>query len=499
MKVERNAKPTIKKVNIGPEVNSEFSELAPIISADGRRLFFTMGAGNPENFGENHLQDCYFSNRNTNGRWTPPVRFDKPINSSGNDAIAGVLADGVTLFVKNFDHNPVNGLCFAKPDRSGWKITPITIDNYVNTNPLASQCISPEGEFIIFSAETPEGYGGLDLYVSKLIDRATNHYSAPENLGPVLNTPKDDFSPFLAPDGQTLYFSSKGRGGYGDADMFLARRLDNSWINWTAPQNLGPQLNTSGMDAYYTVPASGDVAYCSSSNGNRHMDIYIIRLSDELRPKPVVLVNGTVKSPSGVPLEAKITCKKLSNDSIIATGYSNFFTGKFTLILPVGIQYSIHAENAKYLPYSDNLDLRGAELYREVTASIVLDSIVKGGSITLRNIFFDLDKASLRPESSFELDKLVELMQENKTWQVVIEGHTDSLGSADHNQTLSKQRAESVVAYLTSKGINGARLSATGFGSTQPIAPNDTEEGRQQNRRVVFRILQLAMHSGKEK
>lgn len=490
LRIDKTQRPVIKKINLGPDVNSPFSELNPIISVDGQKLFFTMGVGNPQNLGPEHLQDCYVSLKR-NGHWTQPIPLEPPINTAANDAISGVLADGRTLFIKNYAHNHLNGLCFARPSKSGWTIDSISIDGYQNSNPLATQSISSDGSLILFSAETEEGYGGLDLYVTKLVDRATNHYGKPENLGPVINTAKDDFSPFLAPDGQTLYFSSRGRPGYGDADMYLATRLDDSWINWTAPKNLGPELNTGGMDAYYSIPASGDVAYCSSSNGQNHLDIYMITLSEDLRPHPVVLVTGTVKSPSGTPLEAYITCRKLSNDSLVASMYSSILDGRFALVLPVGIQYSIHAENKQYLPYSDNLDLTNAVLYREVRADIVLDSIIKGGSITLRNIFFDLDKASLRPESHFELDNLADLMKRHNDWDVVIEGHTDSLGTAEHNLTLSQERAATVVQYLIAKGISPKQLTSVGLGATKPVDDNSTEEGRQANRRVVFRIRQL--------
>jgi outer membrane protein OmpA-like peptidoglycan-associated protein/Tol biopolymer transport system component len=486
---ERVRTQTLKKANLGKEINSEYSELSPIISPDGKLLFFTMGVGNPANLGADHLQDGYVSRRTQSGGWSQPINLGLPINSAGNDAISGVSADGSVLFIKNFDYNRVNGLCFAKRTAAGWKIDSITIDNYSNSNTLASQCISPDAKFIVYSAESIEGYGGLDLYVTRQIDASTNHYGTPENLGPVINTAKDDFAPFLASDGQSLYFSSRGHGGYGDADVFVSKRLDDSWVNWTAPKNLGPEINTQGMDAYYSIPASGDIAYYSSSNGTNHMDLYIVSLSDDIRPNPVILVTGKVVNQKGAPLEAAITYTRLLTDTSAAATYSSSLTGHFAVVLPFGYEYALRVESPGYLPYSDNLDLREATMYRELSSVIVLDSIAIGSTITLRNIFFDLDKSTLRPESHFELDRLVELLKHHPKWAVQIEGHTDTLGMEEHNRVLSKSRAEAVAQYLTSKDIDAKRMTSIGLGSSQPVAPNDTEDGRQRNRRVVFRVL----------
>ncbi len=486
-RIER--KPTLKKVNLGPDVNSEYSELSPIISPDGKLLFFTMGIGNPANMGDAHLQDCYVSKRIPNAGWSQPINLGAPINSTGNDAISGVSPDGSVLFIKNFEHNRVSGLCFARHNRNEWKIDSITIDNYSNSNPLSSQCISADFRYIIFSAERQDGYGALDLYVSRVIDPATNHYGAPENLGPVVNSTKDEFAPFLAADGQSLYFSSKGLGGYGDADVFVSKRLDDSWVNWTAPKNLGPELNTTGMDAYYSIPASGDVAYYSSANGANHMDLYIVQLDKDIRPDPVILVTGRVTNKHHQSLEANVACTPMGSDSETVSTVTNVLNGHFAVVLPSGRNYGLRVESPNYLPFSDNLNLNDASLYKEISLTIELDSLQAGNSFVLKNIFFDLDQASLRPDSKYELDKLVGLLRHNLTLTAKIEGYTDTLGTAAHNTQLSLARAEAVVQYLVKAGINNDRLSAVGMGEQDPIAPNSTDEGRQLNRRVVFRVV----------
>jgi OmpA-OmpF porin, OOP family len=487
---QKNIRRKIQKANLGG-VNSNFSELSPIISPDGNLLFFTMGAGHPENMGDQKLQDCYVSRKDRDG-WSKPVNLGAPINSVGNDAISGVSPDGSILFIKNFAHNSLNGLCFARRRKTDWKIDSIFIEGYINKNPLSSQTISTNFQYIIFSAEMPDGYGGLDLYISKLEDPATFRYGRPQNLGPVINTIEDDFTPFLAPDGQSLYFSSKGHRGFGDADMFIAKRLDDSWVNWTSPRNLGPELNTQGMDAYYSIPASGDVAYFSSANNSNRLDLYRVALSDDIRPNPVILVTGKVQSPSKMPLDASIVYATLKDGEVAATLQTNPLNGRFAVVLPYGEHYAVNVNSANYLPYSDNLDLESVSMYREIQTTITLDSVRVGSSVTLNNIFFATNEATLKPESFAELTKLKELLTKNKLWVVQIEGHTDNVGTADYNIALSQARAEAVVKYLVEHGIDQKRLSAKGFGAGQPVADNSTEQGKAQNRRVVFRIMKTS-------
>jgi outer membrane protein OmpA-like peptidoglycan-associated protein len=480
-----------KKENLGKLINSPYSEIAPIISPNGKLLFFTMGIGHPSNQGEEHLQDCYVS-RFQSGRWGVPKNLGIPINSPGNDAISGVSPDGKVLFIKNFYYNHVSGLCFASLDSNGkWRIDPIYIDKFANTNQFTSQCISSNGEFIIISAEMPDSYGGLDLYVCRLKDRKKNLYGAPQNLGPVINTKENDFAPFLASDGKTLYYSTSGKGGYGDADVFITKRLDDSWVNWSAPQNMGPEINTPGMDAYYSIPASGDVAYFSSSNGRNQLDLYKIALSEDQRPAPVTLLSGRVTDRSGKILNAQIICNDIESNSEVARSSTSEDAETFSMVLPAGEHYRFTVESPGYLPYSDEIDLSAQSGFSEPFIEIVLDSIAVGSITTIGDIFFDFNKATLQPESYYSLNKLVEFLKVNSTWIVEIQGHTDSIGTAEFNNKLSLERAQSVVDYLKEKGIAGSRVHAEGFGSLNPVAENSTEEGRRKNRRVAFRIVGL--------
>ncbi len=481
------------KINLGRQINSPFSELAPIISPNGKLLFFTMGRDHPSNLGEDHLQDCYVSHRAQNGSWSAPKNLGLPINSVGNDAISGVSPDGRTLFIKNFIYNPTNGYCFARKDTNGrWNINPITILEYSNSSHLSSQSISVNGDFIVISAERADGYGGLDLYVSRVKDRSKNLYGPLENLGLVLNTNSDEIAPFLAADSKTLYFSSRGRGGFGDADVFMTKRLDDSWVNWSAPKNLGKDINTEGMDAYYSVPASGDVAFFSSSNGNNHLDLYKILLNTDEQPDPVMLLQGEVMNRQGVMIHGSVAITDIQDNINICNSESSEDLGDFSLVLPTGKRYRLSVSAPGYLPFSSEIDLSQTQQFADTTITVILDSVTIGSVATIEDIYFDFNKATLKSESFFSLDKLAELLHSNEHWVVRIEGYTDSIGSAEFNKVLSHDRAQSVVSYLISKGIVSERLQAEGFGAASPVADNSTEDGRRKNRRVELRLIRFS-------
>ena len=487
-----------KKEHLGAKVNSTYNELLPIIAPNGKYLYFTMGRGNPRNTGDEKYQDIYVSSLLSDGTWSFPKNVGPTFNSIADDAVSGVSPDGSVLFIKNYAYNRTNGLCFAKRTADNqWKIDSIVIENYYNINPLLSQSISINGNYIILSVERSDGYGGLDLYVSKLKDRKKNLYSEPQNLGPVINTAKNEIAPFIASDGQTLYFSSDGLPGEGGGDVFITKRFDDSWVNWGYPVNMGPEINTPGMDAYYSVPASGDRAYFSSSNGNNLLDLFSIPLKDYQRPKPVMFMSGTVTSRSGTPIRASIICTNLSNNNEIATAESLQDDGTFSLIAPVGDHYRIRAEAPGFLSFSDDLDLSKQSGFSEPTFDIVLDSIVVGSKVILGDIFFDFNSSTLQEASFYTLDKQAAFLLDSKDISLEIEGHTDSLGGDEYNKELSQRRADAVKSYLVSKGIASERLTTIGFGSEQPISDNETEDGRRMNRRVVFCITRIDIQKKK--
>jgi outer membrane protein OmpA-like peptidoglycan-associated protein len=310
-------------------------------------------------------------------------------------------------------------------------------------------------------------------------------------MGPVINTPAKELTPFLAPDDRTLYFSSNGHRGYGSNDIYLTRRLDDSWTNWSEPENLGPDVNTDDWDAYFTVPASGEYAYYSSQkNSLGKSDIVRIKLPDAAKPLPLFLVSGkTFNAKTKQPIEATIQYESLPDGVAVGSLASSAGTGDYTISLARGRRYGFRAEKDGFFPVSDNLDATKLDKYTEVKKDLYLVPIEVGEVVRINNVFFDFAKSDLRPESFPDLNRLVSFLKTNPNVEIQLLGHTDNVGKDGDNLKLSENRIQSVKAYLVVEGIATSRMSASGRGETTPIATNDTEDGRQQNRRVEFTIV----------
>lgn len=312
-------------------------------------------------------------------------------------------------------------------------------------------------------------------------------------MGDSLNTAAGESTPFLANDESTLYFSTNGLPGYGRKDMYITRRLDSTWTHWSKPQNLGPLLNTPAWDAYYSIPASGDYAYfASNQNSIGGADIFRAPLPASVRPKPVVLVTGIVRNAkTNEPMAAKITYESLTSGKELGFAHSDAKTGFYSIVLPPGEEYGFLGEQKEFFPVSENLDLRNLAQYAELKRDLSLVPLEKGNVARLNNLFFDSGKADLRPQSTRELNRLVKTMEEHPAMVIEIVGHTDDVGNDAYNLSLSQRRAAMVLNYLKAKGIAPARLKSTGYGESKPKVPNDSPENQQRNRRVEFAILSL--------
>ncbi|MGB9912350.1 MAG: OmpA family protein, partial [Candidatus Kapaibacteriota bacterium] len=466
--------------------------LAPIITPDGRRLYFTR-EGHPANFGPSKKQDIWFSDIDSLGNFSPAVILPKPINNDNHNFAFGTTPDGLSLVVGNVynrDGSMRKGVSIAKFNGYDWDFPQeIVIHDFENLNEKTAYFLALNGRILISSIEAKDSYGGLDLYVSFRLEDGT--FSKPVNLGPDINTADDDTSPFLAFDDETLYFSSSGYPGYGSLDIFMARRLDSTWRRWSKPINLGKIVNTDSWDAYFTIPASGDYAYfVSTTNSFGKEDIFKVLLPKVLRPKPVVIVSGKVlNKKTNEPLKAKIQYESLVDGKIVGIAESNPVTGEYKIVLPGGSHYGFLAQADSFLSVNENIDIRLDRRYQEIHRDLFLVPIEVGESIRLNNIFFDYNDYKLRSESFLELNRLVKLMKEKPDLVVEISGHTDNIGSNAYNLNLSLMRAKSVAEYLIANGVEPKRLQVRGYGSKFPIDSNDTEEGRQKNRRVEFKIL----------
>src|SRR5690606_27080613 len=324
--------------------------------------------------------------------------------------------------------------------------------------------LSPDGKAIVFVAKLKANayYRAnekeRDIYVC--VKRADGQWSLPIHTGKVLNSAGDEYSPFLSADNRTLYFASNGRPGYGDVDIFMSRRLTKGWDQWSEPVNLGLGINTVGFDAYYTIPASGEYGYMVSNiNSHGLTDIIRFKLPQEVRPDPVVLVEGKVlNARTQKPLDAGLRFDDLGSGKEAGEARSAPRSGDYRIVLTSGKNYGYHAAARGYLSVSENLELRDLAAYGELRKDLLLVPIEIGESIQLKNVFFAQSKAVLLPESYPELDRLVRIMQDNKTLEIQLEGHTDGRGDPVANLELSEMRVNAVKEYLVSKGVAERRI-----------------------------------------
>lgn len=478
----------LEKENLGREINSQFDELAPVISPDGKLLFFCRD-GHPKNIGKKHLQDIWFSRLLDDGSWSEAQNIGKPLNDDLENYVNSVTPDGNVLLLGNIYKKKGEGFSVSYKAGNRWsKPEKIPIKNYYNKSKYASAYISNNEKVLLLGCQRDDTHGDVDLYVCFMGDDGV--WSEPKNLGPTINTRQYDDAPFLAADGLTLYFASKGHGGHG-ADIFISRRLDKSWEKWSKPENLGYPFNTSGDDISFFITAKGDYAYFSSSEGSvGGQDIFRAQLPDKFKPKSVVLVSGKVyNAKTKKALDAEVRYETLPEGEEAGVARTNPETGEYKIVLPSGAKYGYRAEAKGYISVNQNLDLTKSKEYYEIEKNLELVPIERGQNAVMNNIFFDFNKASLSPESYPELNRLVKILNEYPKMEIEVAGHTDNVGSDDYNQKLSENRAKAVADYFISKNISRDRVIAKGYGETQPIATNDTEEGRHLNRRVEFVIL----------
>ena len=505
IQAEINVAPNVNvgpRQNLGPNINSVYDEVLPVISPDGRTLFVDR-KNHPQNFRRsdgmpqdaNNNDNIWYSTQDSEGEWQPLQNIGPLLNNGFGSFVASVTPDGNTLLLGG-TYTPKSGvaahfgLWLTHRIASGWSAPEeVLVKDYYTKAVFVEFCLSNDGRTIVLSLDRADSYGGKDLYVSFLQPDGT--WSVPKNLGRDINSAADEATPFLASDGKTLYFASEGFAGFGSMDMYITRRLDSTWQHWSEPENLGPQLNTAGWDAYYTVPASGEYAYFVSTENSIGMgDIFRVKLPEELRPRPVLLVSGrALDAKTGKPVTALIKYENLETGKDIGSARTSPGTGAYKITLPAGENYGYRAEAPGYVPISENLDLTKVTEYKEIERDLTLVPIEKGEVVRLNNIFFETAKAELQPESFAELDRVVKLLNDNPSMEISIGGHTDNVGTAAINDQLSQARAQAVETYLIGKGISAKRLKVKGYGDTKPVASNDTDAGRQQNRRVEFTIL----------
>jgi OOP family OmpA-OmpF porin len=500
---------TIVKVeNLGAVINTEHPEMRPTISADGNLLFF-IRQNDPKNIQYNTVpnsQDIWYSTRDTAGKWAPAKHLSDKVNASQYNAVYWISPDMNTILLKGaFTDGQYLGTGLSmihKRRDNSWTnaemLKIIDFNKYTSVTAQIGASMGHDGRTLLFYMSNKKENYNNQLYVSFL--QKNDVWTAPKNLGKKINlSDYNQMSPFIAADGVTLYFSSDRPGGLGEMDIWMTKRLDESWTKWSDPVNLGAPINTEGSEAFFTLDAGGEYAYLTSSDGAYGAsDIVRVKLLEKEKPDPVVLVSGNVyNAKTKEPLSASLIYETLPDGTTAGTGTSSPSDGSFKIVLPYDKNYSIRASADKFFSISENLNLDSLIKvgYKEIHKDLYLAPIEVGQVFRLNNVFFDFDKFSLRPESFVELDRVVKFLNDYPNVVIEMSAHTDSKGADDYNMTLSDNRARSVMEYILSKGIATERITSHGYGETKPVAPNanadgsDNPEGRQLNRRVEFTML----------
>ena len=488
------AKVSIKKLM--PPLNTPFNDYAPVISADGATMMFTSNRPSTERelakgkAGKENIYEVIMDPKKK--KWGTPELLGPSVNAPGrNNSAIALSPDGQRMLV--YRDNNGNGNIFESVlNGTEWSELMEFPEPINSEDHESSACYSPDGRTIYFVSDRDGSEGGKDIW--SVTRNTADQWGGLKNLGPLINTKEDEQGVFLHADGRTLYFSSKGHGGSGGYDLYVSKHDEQGW---GAAQNLNAPLNTPGDDLYIVFLADGKTAYMSSerAGGMGEKDLYELKFT----PRPghktqdpllTVLKGQVLDEETKQPVEGDIEITDNTKNLPLSKQRSNSSTGNFLLSMPSGRNYGISVSAPGYLFHSENFHLKDTAGYKEVVKVIELKKVKVGRTIVLNNVFYDFDKATLRPESSTELDALVQLLKDNGKLRIELGSHTDDKGADDYNLKLSDARAASVVAYLEGKGIAPERLVAKGYGESSPVASNGTDEGRQQNRRTEFKVLE---------
>lgn len=540
---ETNFKGT-KKENLGNAVNTVYSEVQPMISHDGNTLYFTRKdcPGNTNG----PRDDIYVSTKDESGNFTKATNLGKPVNNSDYNSVSGISADGNTLLVSGlYNENGANigdGFCeFTKSSGSWSKPKNLKVKNYYNDNIYSESNYGPNGDVLVLAIERKDTKGGKDIYIA--LKQADGTFGAPFNAGSVVNSFDDEISPFLAGDNKTLYFASEGLSGYGASDVFMTRRLDDTWTNWSKPINMGPEINSKEWEAYFTIDAKGEWAYMVSTNHSvGKSDIFRFKIPNELKPDTVesmkilkqefivkkdTVITTTIKkdtsytitkttvdsvikkeetithqkfdgkiygkvydAKSGKPLNALVEIKELELDKVVKSVMSD--ENGYEVVVEEGYHYDFYANYMGFIPEHVSLDLTTVNGSINKQIDIYLKHIEKDQTINMNSIFFEEGKTDLRYDSRGELVHVANLMKENPKMTILIGGHTSfNHESSSFNRKISEARAKEVFKALVKLGVDRKRMKVKGYGHDKPMYDVNSLWENAKNRRVDFTILTM--------
>jgi len=490
-------------VALNSNINSEYNELRPLIAPGANTLFFSR-QNHPENIGgEKDGEDIWFSEKDPlTGDWLKAKNAGKPLNNKGPNFISSISANGeaMLLLLGNayYSKNKMTqGVSMSQKKQDGSWAKPKNLDiaNDYNLSEKANYFLTDDMKTIIMSVERKDSQGDRDLYVINL--KKDGSWTEALNLGSQINSAAEEASPFLASDGKTMFFSSKGFSGYGKYDIYLSRRLDDTWQNWSEPENLGAGFNSSEDDIFFNFTDNNDYAFFTRGTVE-NTDIYKVKLPYYQKPEiviplaiksPTIIVSigGTVLNSNTLePIESSIEfIKSIDNTQIelVSSGLNGYKT-----TLKQGYLYQIISKSEGFYNSIDTIDLRKIDNSIEIEKNLFLDPIIKNKAIVLNNVYFNFDSDVIKSESFAELDKISEMLLDNPNLNMTIDGHTCSMGSNEYNLDLSERRAASIAKYFVGKGTIATSLDYNGYGETRPKMPNTTDYGRAINRRVEFEL-----------
>jgi outer membrane protein OmpA-like peptidoglycan-associated protein/outer membrane protein assembly factor BamD (BamD/ComL family) len=491
--------------SLGGNINTRNPEYLPSLTADGKQLIYTARLYGQEDFMMSTKKD---------GVWQKGFPLDG-INTEQNEGAQSISADGKFLVFTACNRKDGYGSCdlYYSEIRDNQWTPPANIGTPINSRGWESQpSLSADGRAIYFTSNRKGGQGGRDIWVS--YRQKDGKWGTPQNVGDIINSPYNDQSPFIHADNQTLYFMSDGHPGMGGPDLFFSRKKNEK--EWFTPKNLGYPINTEAAEGALVLSLDGKIGYFASdiknvrkgesvfSSGTKggHTDIYSFELYPEARPQPVTYVQAYVYDlETKKKLSAKVDFMDLNSGETYASSFTDQ-DGEFLICLPMGKNYALNISKEKYLFHSENFSLEktqsldnpfllkiGLQPIKDKVVTATTESEIISPPVVLRNILFETGSAELKPESLFELNQLLQLLEKNSTLKIQINGHTDNVGSVENNLTLSTNRAKAVKDFLIKNEIAANRLNHKGYGETKSIDSNDTEWGRQNNRRTEFVML----------
>ncbi len=459
-------------------VNAYPMQYFPTLTADNAQLIFTARFGG----GRNDNEDLVVS-RKENGRWTSPVSLSSNINSEQREGACTISADGRHLILTicgaygcDLFESRRTGSIWSKPKNLGPAINSSGWD--------AQPSLSADGRELYFVSDRKGGLGGYDIWYSQLLEGV---WSRAENLGPAINTPLDEISPYIHVNNQTLYIVSNGYPGYGGYDIYVSDKKEGGWA---VPVNMGQPLNDHRDQYSFMVASDGALAYYSREESKNRSRLYRIDLPED----KIVLSKGNVlkgivrDQQDAIPLAAGIELYDLKQNRLVSKVQSDSLTGEYLIVLPGGSEYGLYVTKKGYLFLSLNFSNKYA-YEGAVVKDVTLTRAQKDALVVLNNLFFDVNEYALKEESLTELAEIVRFLNQNPDVRFEIAGHTDNTGTEQYNQELSQRRVNSVAEYLKNNRINLQRAQLRGYGSKKPLQSNDTDEGRQNNRRIEFKIL----------